>query len=62
VVYLGQDLAQYEGIETQHRFLQPCFCEDEKQRQANMKTCVEAVMQNPDWRLSLQIHRVLNIP
>ena len=61
VVCLGQDLAQYEGIEAQHRFLQPCFCEDEKQRQANMKACVEAVMQNPGWRLSLQIHRVLSI-
>ena len=61
VVYLGQDLTQYEGIEAQHRFLQPCFCEDEKQRLANMKACVEAVMQNPGWRLSLQIHRVLEI-
>jgi len=61
VIYLGQDLAQYDGIEAQHRFLQPCFCEGEKQRQANMKACVEAVMQNPGWRLSLQIHRVLNI-
>ena len=36
--------------------------EDEKQRQANMKACVETVMQNPGWRLSLQIHRILNIP
>ena len=62
VVYLGQDLAQYDDIEAQHRFLQPCFCEDEKQRQANMKSCVEAVMRHPNWRLSLQIHRVLNIP
>ena len=62
VIYLGQDLAQYDGIAAHHRFLQPCFCEDEVQRKANMKTCVEAVMQNPGWRLSLQIHRVLNIP
>ena len=61
VLYLGQDLAQYNDIEAQHRFLQPCFCEDEVQRKANMKACVEAVMQNPGWRLSLQIHRVLNI-
>ena len=61
VVYLGQDLAQYDDIEAKHRFLQPCFCEDEKQCQANMKACVEAVMQNPSWRLSLQIHRILNI-
>jgi len=62
VVYLGQDLAQYNGIEAQHRFLQPCFCENETMRQANMKACVDAVMQNPGWRLSLQIHRVLDIP
>ena len=61
VVYLGQDLAQYDGIEAKHRILQPCFCEDEVQRKANMKACVEVVMQNPGWRLSLQIHRVLNI-
>ena len=62
VVYLGQDLVQYADIEAKHRFLQPCFCEDEKQLQANMKACVEAVKSHPVWRLSLQIHRVLNIP
>ena len=61
VVYLGQDLAQYDEIQAKHRFLQPCFCEDETQRKANMKACVEAVMQNPGWQLSLQIHRILNI-
>ena len=61
VVYLGQDLAQYDEIQTENRFLQPCFCEDEVQRKTNMKACAEAVMQNPGWRLSLQIHRVLNI-
>ena len=61
VVFLGQDLAQYDGIEAKYRLLQPCFCEDEMQRKANMKACVEMVMQNPNWRLSLQIHRVLNI-
>ena len=62
VVYLGQDLAQYDGIEAKHRFLQPCFVEDEDQRKANMKACVEAVKAYPNWRLSLQIHRALNIP
>ncbi len=61
VVYLGQDLAQYKDIVAKHRFLQPCFCEDETERLANMKACVEAVMQNPGWRLSMQMHRVLNI-
>ena len=62
VVYLGQDLAQYDAIEAKHRFLQPCFVENSEQRQANMQVCVEAVKSHPNWRLSLQIHRVLNIP
>lgn len=61
VVYLGQDLAQYDKIQAKNRFLQPCFSEDETQRIANMKACVEAVMQNLNWRLSLQTHRILNI-
>ena len=62
VVYLGQDLAQYDAIEAQYRFLQPCFVANEEQRKANMQACVEAVKAYPNWRLSLQIHRVLNIP
>ena len=62
VVYLGQDLAQYDEIQARHRFLQPCFVEDLKQRKANLQACVEAVKNYPNWRLSLQIHRVLNIP
>ncbi len=62
VVYCGQDLTQYGSIVTKNRFLQPCYCEDERRRQANTKACVEAVMQNPGWRLSLQIQRILGVP
>ena len=61
VVYLRQDLSQYDEIEAANRFLQPCYSDDEYQRQDNMKACVEAVMNNPGWRLSLQAHRILNI-
>ncbi len=61
VVYLGQDLKQYEGVKSSHRFLQPCFSENESQRQTNMNACVEAVLNHPGWRLSLQTHRILNI-
>ena len=61
VVYLGQDLSQYDVIEARHRFLQPCFVEDEEQRNSNLQACVEAVKSHPNWRLSLQIHRVLGI-
>ena len=61
VVFLGQDLSQYDSIETTHRFLQPCFVADMQQCQANMQACVDAVLHNPEWRLSLQVHRTLGI-
>ena len=61
VVYLGQDLAQYDDIEAKYRFLQPCFVENLEQRKANMQACIEAVKNHPNWRLSLQIHRILGL-
>lgn len=61
VVYLGQDLAQYDHISASHRFLQPCYVDDEAQRQHNLQACVQAVLDNPQWRLSLQTHRTLGI-
>lgn len=61
VVYLGQDLSKYDDIKAVHRFLQPCYSDDEAMRRVNMNACVDAVMNNPGWRLSLQTHRILNI-
>ena len=61
VVYLGQDLSQYDHIDAKHRFLQPCYVDDYEQRQSNIKACVKAVLSNPTWRLSLQAHRILKI-
>ncbi len=61
VVYLEQDLNQYCNIEAQHRYLQPCFVEDLEQCRINVQNCVNAVMQHPEWKLSLQTHRILNI-
>ena len=61
VVYLGQDLSQYNGIKAHHRFLQPCFSANESQCQANITACVDAVLSHPGWRLSLQVHRFVGI-
>ncbi len=61
VVYLGQDLSQYDMIEADYRFLQPCYSTDATLRQQQMQACVEAVLSHPQWRLSLQIHRYLGI-
>lgn len=61
VVYLGQDLSQYDHINAHYRFLQPCYVDDVEQQQINMEACVKAVLNNPKWRLSLQTHKILNI-
>lgn len=62
VVYLGQNLSQYDHIKATHRYLQPCYCDDVAARQQSINDTVEAVMKHPEWRLSLQTHRILNIP
>lgn len=61
VVYLGQDLAQYDGIKATYRFLQPCWTEDVAQCRRNTQATVQAVLEHPHWRLSLQTHRMLGI-
>ena len=61
VVYLGQDLTQYNNITADHRYLQPCWVSNENDRKRNMQDTVQAVLQHPEWRLSLQIHRILDI-
>ena len=61
VVYLGQDLGQYDAIQATHRYLQPCWVDDEQQCRRNMQATVQAVLDNPQWRLSLQTHRILGI-
>ncbi len=61
VVYLGQDLTQYNNITADHRYLQPCWVSNENDRKCNMQDTVQAVLQHPEWRLSLQTHRILDI-
>ena len=61
VVFLGQDLAQYDNITADHRYLQPCWVSDEAQCRHNMLATVQAVLDNPQWRLSLQTHRIVGI-
>jgi 7-carboxy-7-deazaguanine synthase len=40
-------------------FLQPM---DNSQQAANIKSCIDYCLMHPQWRLSLQTHKLLNIP
>ena len=54
-----QDLAAYEGLDFDHFFVQPM---DGPLAAFNATLAVETCKRNPKWNLSLQTHKLLNIP
>lgn len=46
-------------LDFQRRYIQPM---DGPQKAANTKAAIQFCMENPEWRLSLQTHKVLGIP
>lgn len=49
----------YENLDFQHFFLQPM---DGPNREENTQLAVRYCLEHPQWRLSLQTHKLLNIP
>jgi 7-carboxy-7-deazaguanine synthase len=56
---LGQTLADYEGMTFDHFFIQPM---DSPAAEANTRLAIEECKRNPKWKLSLQTHKLLQIP
>lgn len=55
IVYTGQNIeCQARQISARHLYLQPCSC-------ANTKEVIDYILQHPQWRLSLQTQKYLNI-
>ena len=55
----GQDLKAYERLDFTHHYLQPM---DGENAQQNVKIAVETCLKHPQWKLSLQTHKYLQIP
>ncbi|WP_304211730.1 radical SAM protein [Phocaeicola plebeius] len=55
VVFLGQDVSPYLQLKASSYFLQPCSCR-------NTVEVVEYIKSHPQWRLSLQTHKLIDIP
>lgn len=55
IVYEGQDVSSYEKFPAKHYFLQPCSGK-------NTADVVKYILAHPVWRLSLQTHKLINIP
>jgi organic radical activating enzyme len=55
----GADPREFEGLPFKHFFLQPM---DGPDRAANTGLALRYCLDHPQWRLSLQTHKILNIP
>ena len=63
VVYTRyNDMARYDNIQAQSYFLQPCNVGDEEQNELIVQATLDYVLHHPKWRLSLQLHKILNVP
>jgi 7-carboxy-7-deazaguanine synthase len=58
VIYPAVDPTHYVN-HAANRFIQPL---DQGDNYANMDVCLSFVMAHPEWRLSVQTHKVLGIP
>lgn len=59
------DLHTYDdptfGITAAHYFVQPCDTSDEARNRDIINRCVNFVKENPKWKISLQMHKILNV-
>lgn len=61
VVYAGQSPLDYSHIRAEHHFLQPCDTGDAEKNREIMAETIEFCKANPQWRLSLQTHKITHI-
>ncbi len=54
IVYQEQDVQQWLTFSAGYFFLQPCSCR-------NTEQTIQYILSHPQWRLSLQTHKYLNI-
>jgi 7-carboxy-7-deazaguanine synthase (Cx14CxxC type) len=55
----GQQIADYEGMDFEHFYLQPM---DGPDAARNTRMAIELCKANPKWKLSIQTHKLLQIP
>lgn len=55
----GTDPAVYDGIAAQERRLQPVDTGDAGQNARNTEAAIHYIMEHPQWKLSIQTHKIL---
>lgn len=63
VVYEGQDMSQYDAITPRPQVysLQPCDTGDPERNKQILQETIQYILDHPQWNLSLQTHKILNV-
>ena len=55
------DPMRWDAIQADFRYLQPCDTGDASRNRQITEACISYIKDHPQWRLSLQMHKLLNI-
>ena len=61
IVYHGQDLDGLANISAKHRFIQPCDFNNADKNAKNLHLCIDYCKTHPEWKLSVQLHKLIGI-
>lgn len=61
VVFDGEHDVYDHGIEAKHYFVQPCDIGNPDENRRIVEQCVAFILQNPKWKLSMQVHKVIHV-
>lgn len=61
VVYEGQDMSQYDKILAYIKYLQPCDRKDPEKNAENTAAVVQYCLDHPEWKISIQTQKILNV-
>lgn len=61
VVFMGQDMSQYDCLKAKEYRLQPLDSGEELTNLLNCQKTLDYILQHPKWKLSLQTHKILNV-
>lgn len=61
VVFRGKAPADFPGLRATHRFLQPCDTGDAAENRRLLAGAVAYCLAHPEWRLSLQTHKLIGV-
>lgn len=62
VVFTGEPPENYAAITTKHRYLQPCDVGDDVRNRQLTAAAIAWCKEHPEWKLSLQLHKLIDIP